>query len=439
MEKSVNLDFQSIDLRVYLKILLKWKWLIAGITLLAVITSGILSFFVLAPVYESKTVIMVKQYQDPKATQGGERQDDLESVVNSLSQLPQMTIKTYVGQLKNEALLRKVINILKLDKLVYTPNSLADLINVNAIPETNLIEISVKHNDPKLAAQIANTVAEQFLEFVGTENEKQLISSSNFLNKQLVEKDKELKTANFNLNKHRSQERNVAYLEQEAQNKNQNLAAYQNQMLQTETELRQALAAKSVAEQRLGVVPEKVKLKKIDAVSGQPVETEELNPVYSELSQLVAGKTVEIAGLEARKSGIQEAVSQLQNEMKSLQSELNGKRELENQLQERADQIKQTRDVLAEKLTQVQIAKSINLGRNSLQIVTPAFPQETPVSPQKMLNMVIAFILSVMVSVLIAFVLELMNNTFNKSEDIEQHLGLPILGMIPLAKSEDFN
>ncbi|MHB9095079.1 MAG: GumC family protein, partial [Eubacteriales bacterium] len=378
MDKPEIVDIDSVDLRVYLKILQKWKWLIVGITLLAVVTSGALSFFILTPVYQSKTVIMAIQYQDPKAVQNNQQKDDLESVVGSLSRLPEMTIKTYVGQIKNEALLRNVIYTLKLDNTIYTPDSLSNLIDVKAVPETNLIELSVKNNDSNLAALIANTMAEKFLEFVGSANQKQLVISADFLTKQLAESNKELAETTNNLNKYRNDARNVAYLEQEAKNKNQNLTTYQNQMLQADADYQQALAGKTAAEEKLKNVPEKIMVKKIDVELGRPVETEEINPVYTELAQLAAQKSVELAELEARKQSFQTAVDQLQADIKNLQAELNSKRETDTQLQEKMEQIKKTRDVLAEKLTQVQIIKSINLSQTSLQIVTPAFPQIKP-------------------------------------------------------------
>lgn len=438
MEQPERFDLESIDLRIYLKILQKWKWLITGITILAVVTSAILSFFVLTPVYQSKTIIMVKQYQDPKTAPREENQDDLQSAVSSLSRLPQMTIKTYVGQIKSETLLRNVIDALKLDKTIYTPDSLSNLIEVKAVTETNLIELSVKNSDPGLGAQIANTLAEKFLEFVGSANEKQLVLSADFLSKQMTEKNKELAEAVSSLNNYRNQPRNVAYLEKEVQNKSQSLAAYQNQVFQLEADYRQLLAGKAAVEQGLKEIPPKIKVKTVDTESGRSVETEEINPTYSEMAQLAARKNMELAELKARKESIQGAVDQLQAELENTQTELNGKREIDALLQEKMEQVKKTRDVLAEKLTQVQVIKSVNLSQASLQIVSPAFPQNRPVSPRKTLNIVLALVLGLMISVGLAFLLEFLNNTVNKAEDIEQHLGLPILGTIPLAREEDF-
>lgn len=438
MEKT-EFELDSIDFRIYLKIVQKWKWLIIGITALAVATSGILSFFVLSPVYESKTVVMVKQYQDPKAVQDSKDREYLESVVNALSRLPQMTIKTYVGQMENEALLRNVIDALKLDGNVYTPKFLSGIIDVKVIPETNLIEVSVKNNDPGLAAKIANTLAEKFLVFVGTANEKQLVLSAEFLSKQLAEKDKDLAEAVKNLNQYRNQERNTAYLEKEVEGKNQNLFSFRDQLLKVETDLKQAGAGKAAVEEKIKNIPEKIKVLKYDQQLGKTVETEEINPAYTEISGMIAQMSVELAELDAREESIRGIVDSLQAEVKSLQAELNTKREEDSRLAEKADQIKKIRDVLAEKLTQVQVIKSMNLSQTSLQIVTPAFPPDSPVSPRKMLNMSIAVVLGLMVSVGGTFILEFLNNTINKAEDIEQHLRLPILGAIPFARKEDFS
>lgn len=440
MEKPESMDLDSIDLLVYLKMLQKWKWLVAGITLLAVITAGVLSFFVLSPVYQSKTLIMVKQYQDPKATTNNEEQqtDNLQSVVNSLSRLPEMTIKSYVEQVKNEGLLRKIIDVLKLDKTIYYPDSLGDLIDVEAVPETNLIQISVKNNDSGLAAKIANRLAEEFVKFVGSTNDKQLSNSTKYISDQLAAKNKELDKATAELNNFRNQVRNKTFVQQELQIKNNNLAENKALVLELGGNIQQLQAGLTTAQERLKDTPEKIKVVKIDITMGnKPMDTEELNPARADLETDINRKSIAIAESQIRLQNAQTAVNQLQTEVKNLQVELNAKQQMEAQLTEKWEQIKHTRDVLADKLIQVQLAKSVNLGETGLQIVTPAFPQDKPISPRKALNMAIALILGFMVSVMIVLVLEFTNNTINKQEDIDQHLGLPVLGMIPLARGED--
>lgn len=64
------------------------------------------------------------------------------------------------------------------------------------------------------------------------------------------------------------------------------------------------------------------------------------------------------------------------------------------------------------------------------QVITP----ENPVSPNKVMNIMIAFLLGIMVSVGLCFLLEFMDNTFKNSEALEQSLDIPVLGVIPFVE-----
>ena len=55
----------------------------------------------------------------------------------------------------------------------------------------------------------------------------------------------------------------------------------------------------------------------------------------------------------------------------------------------------------------------------------------SPVSPNKLMNIAIATVLGMMVSVGLVFVLEFLDRTYKTPTDIERHLGLPVLGAIP--------
>ncbi|MDD3225152.1 MAG: Wzz/FepE/Etk N-terminal domain-containing protein [Clostridium sp.] len=55
-----------------------------------------------------------------------------------------------------------------------------------------------------------------------------------------------------------------------------------------------------------------------------------------------------------------------------------------------------------------------------------------PVKPNKILNIAIAFILGLIISVGVSFLLEYMDNTLKTSEDVKKYLDLPVLGTIPM-------
>jgi capsular polysaccharide biosynthesis protein len=58
-------------------------------------------------------------------------------------------------------------------------------------------------------------------------------------------------------------------------------------------------------------------------------------------------------------------------------------------------------------------------------------PKKT-IKPRKTLNIAVAFLLGIMVSVGLSFLLEYMDSTLKTPEDIKKHLDLPVLGTIPV-------
>ena len=61
---------------------------------------------------------------------------------------------------------------------------------------------------------------------------------------------------------------------------------------------------------------------------------------------------------------------------------------------------------------------------------------EDPVAPNKKMNIAIAFLLGLMVSVGLVFLLEYIDNTFKSKENLERELNIPVLGLIPSCDEE---
>ena len=82
------------------------------------------------------------------------------------------------------------------------------------------------------------------------------------------------------------------------------------------------------------------------------------------------------------------------------------------------------------KVFQREIAQLMMI--DNIHILSPAELPENPVpiKPQPILNMAIAFVVGLMLSVGIAFLLEYLDNTVKSEQDIEKLLGLPVLGAI---------
>ena len=61
---------------------------------------------------------------------------------------------------------------------------------------------------------------------------------------------------------------------------------------------------------------------------------------------------------------------------------------------------------------------------------------ENPVAPNKKMNVAIAFLLGLMVSVGLVFLIEYLDNTFKSKEELERELDIPVVGIIPLVNEE---
>lgn len=144
---------EEIELREYFLILWKRVWIIALITILSVATSGIVSFFVLEPEYETYTTLMVGRPKDYI----GEKMD-----ANDI-RLNQMLVNTYGELAKSRKISDEVIKNLGLD---ITPGALSGKTNVSLVRNTEIIQISVTDYSPKMAADIANETALVFMKHV---------------------------------------------------------------------------------------------------------------------------------------------------------------------------------------------------------------------------------------------------------------------------------
>lgn len=87
---------------------------------------------------------------------------------------------------------------------------------------------------------------------------------------------------------------------------------------------------------------------------------------------------------------------------------------------------------VTEAITDEFISESKELIPNgNIQVIQKAQLPEQPVSPNKKLNIFIAFFLGFIIGSIVAFLIEYLDNTFKSREELEKTLELPIIGTIP--------
>ncbi|MDU5110355.1 MAG: Wzz/FepE/Etk N-terminal domain-containing protein [Clostridium sp.] len=92
-------------------------------------------------------------------------------------------------------------------------------------------------------------------------------------------------------------------------------------------------------------------------------------------------------------------------------------------------------EVVIDEISEEFIKTSKELVPNgNIKIIESVELPEKPISPNKKMNIAIAFLLGLMVSVGFAFLLEFLDNTFKNKEQLERELDLPVLGSIPNMK-----
>lgn len=77
-----------------------------------------------------------------------------------------------------------------------------------------------------------------------------------------------------------------------------------------------------------------------------------------------------------------------------------------------------------------EIPDIMNIDNVSILASAEITENQSPIKPNPLLNIAIAFVVGLMAGVGLAFLLEYMDNTVKNEEDIEKAVGLPVLGLV---------
>ncbi|MDK0937325.1 YveK family protein [Clostridium perfringens] len=123
-----------------------------------------------------------------------------------------------------------------------------------------------------------------------------------------------------------------------------------------------------------------------------------------------------------------------QDEIKGILNNLTANPSADTQILDLSFKGGNPKDVLkvTEAITDEFISESKELIPNgNVQVIQKPELPEYPISPNKKLNILIAFALGIMFGVGVVLVLEYLDNTFKSREELEKTLDLPIIGAIP--------
>lgn len=141
-------DIMEIDLgKLFHFYLGKWKVILFAGVLAAVIALGI-TFFAITPTYRASVTIYVNNTADGK---------NVSAVTGGDLTTAQKLVHTYVNIIKSDSVLDKVVEA---GKFNVTAQGIREAMTASQIDDTEMFRVSISHADPKLAAELANTIAD---------------------------------------------------------------------------------------------------------------------------------------------------------------------------------------------------------------------------------------------------------------------------------------
>ena len=389
------MEMEEISLRELIEILLKRKTLIIGITIISILAAGIVSFFILEPVYETRMVLMASQFSDklqPTQIQG----EGIDSLLSTLSKPPAMTLETYRQQIKAPRIMRTTIEDLELEK-DYDIEKLAENITLETVKDTNLITIKMEHKNPEMAAKIVNKVGENFVTFVSDKAKEHATTSSKYVETQMKIEREKLDEVLEELKEFLSQPRGVSELEMELEARLEQITSYKTKLTDLKIRRQAIQEAIPVANSSSG------NSNKIILKNSQDGNFESGQVLMGDSSTLLK---IEKAEVESDIKNIGAEITVLQDEIEDIQVELQDKKHQERLLNQKVGMAEQTYDAFVKKYEELRVTESSQIGEATITIISRAYPTTKPVGPRKVLNVAIAAVLGVMMGVFIAFFVE---------------------------------
>ncbi|MCX7842979.1 MAG: Wzz/FepE/Etk N-terminal domain-containing protein [Clostridia bacterium] len=142
-----------MKLKQYFRILIKRIWIVFTLLIIAVGLSAYMNFYVIKPVYESRTTLYVIHRTQPSQL----------LAYNDII-VGQLLVKDYRELIKSRNITSEVIEQLELKG--YTPEFLASNIYISSKNDTRIIEMKVQDGNPQRAMDIADKLSRVFIQKV---------------------------------------------------------------------------------------------------------------------------------------------------------------------------------------------------------------------------------------------------------------------------------
>lgn len=457
---------RTVDVNEIWRIIVKWWWLIAAITVSCLLVAIAMSLLI-TPEYRAEATIEV----NPEGVQVV-KMGELEPI--RMGDREFMT--TQAGLLRSRSLAERVVRSMNLgsneefadpdaprsERDAAAVDELMRRINVDQERDSRLMTVAAETTDPGLSAAIANSYADNFIQANLERRFEATSYARNFLEQRIATVKRRLEESERQLVAY-AQRQGIITLNVDSGSGsgprseqsidanslvalNQALAEARNERIGAEQRYRQARQNSTTTEvlgnptvQRLsaeraeleGEYQEKLGIYKPD----YPIMVQLRSRIES-LDQAISRLTGNVSS--ALRSEYEAAAARenaLQARVEGLKSRLLDLRERSIQytiLQREVDTNRSLYEALLQRFKEVGVAGGV--GANTVSIVDRAQPPRLPFKPNLPLNVVLGLLAGLVLGFGAAFSLEWIDDTVKVPDDLSNKLGIAPLGVIPVVE-----
>lgn len=473
----------TIDLLEYWRVLVRRRWTVFSILSIAMVVTVLITFL-MTPIYRSTVVLQIereagkvmKKYEEIAPEEGG--WDSREFYQTQYQLLGSRNLaRKVIDRLGMELTSKEVENptpsfIKELRATIsgWLQNSkpeqvqkpdfesvfLANL-TIEPVKNSRLVKVSYDSPDPKQAAQIANTLAQ---EYINSSLERRFEAASyakNFLEQRIRQvrtalEDSEKKLISY------AKEKQIINLEdkqeiimQTIKELNRLLVEAERERIEAEAENEQLNKVKGTGFSKILESPviQALKQRKAALQTEYEEQLKVFKPGYPRMQQLEQQILEVNKEIESEMSAIRSAVkatyqAKVQREAKLRASLTEAKQQILS-LQEGSrdyqiikrdvDTNRELYDGLLQRLKEVGVVAGT--GLNNISVVDAAEVPRFRYKPDLTKYLAISIVLGLFVGILFAFLFEALDDAVKTVKDIEGRFTLPVLGVIPYASSDE--
>lgn len=472
-------------LRQYLRIAMRWRYVILGIVIASVLV-GLIATLLMTPTYTAVTTVEIAR-ESNKVT-------DLQGVERDASVADQEFYQTQYGLLKSRSLSERVAMQLRLvdDPAFYerfgvsrsdpafqlvdgrypavgrdvrqrvAGEVLRAHLTVAPTRLSRLVDVGFTSPDPAFSAKVANAWAENFIQ---TNLERKIQATSygrNLLQQQLGQLKAKLDESQRQLVGYASAERIINLPAQSSDGKStsersivvDDLTALNNALAQATAERIQAQARS----QQAGRAGSSTEALANPAINGLRQRRAELAAEYQRLMVQFEPDYPSAKAIKTQIDQLDRSIGREESRVSgSIEADYRQAREREQALQAKVDQLKNSYldlrrrsiqyniyqqevdtnralyDGLLQRFKEIGVAGGV--GVNNIAVVDPADVPQKPSSPRLFINLVIALLVGIGLGALAALGLEQIDEAIADPGEVERRLGLPLLGSVPKLES----